>query len=317
MSRLTGDWVGVARPEIGAWVVKLRITEDSGSLKAIAYTYGEPAEHSVAEFRGERDEGQESGTLWIVDFAQDDPSGTNTFAGLLALVYETGDRLRATYHNDVIGSDYSFFLLRSPKRFWPLRFNKAYRTWLRINQWFLRRMKHFYLVFILVVTLSPIWNVGGVQLNAWNTIVLIAPLLILFRNSILQFIQALRLKKVGSVEFQEQPTRQEMSKSLEQVQQELLSRFGEEKLSKFVALSRYFVPRTKWLLERMHRRNAAQTRRALEELAVLVGIPMENFDTTINVLVESQVITISDDGRYVVTTLGQSFLVYEEMTRSL
>lgn len=181
-----------------------------------------------------------------------------------------------------------------------------FRTFLLIKRGFIANLKYIYLAFSLLVMITSATSVLKEKIGLTETIILIIPLIFLFRNEIKNFFIITGLKKIGPVEFQEQ------SIVPVGINQETISRFVQEYaelFSFFVYLNQFFVPRTKALL-RILATGPSITRQAFDQYARMLGIEENNIQVTYDVLVLDRCLQIDPNGLIGVTEIGRRFLEF-------
>jgi hypothetical protein len=151
------------------------------------------------------------------------------------------------------------------------------------------------------------------KIGLTETIILIIPLIFLFRNEIKNFFIITGLRKIGPVEFQEQ------SAEPVGINQETISRLVQEYAQLFplfVYLNQFFVPRTKALL-RILATGPSIARETFNQHARILGIEENNIQVTYDVLVLNKCLQIDPNGLIGVTEIGQRFLEFESRFNQL
>lgn len=183
-----------------------------------------------------------------------------------------------------------------------------YRAFLRIKQWLKAYFKYLYLFFTLLITIASLTGLLKDKIGINETIILIIPLLFLFKTEIRDFFLITRLKKIGPVEVQEQsvtPAGVNMHGILDR-----LSKDYENLLPSFLYFNRFFVPRTKAILQILAVYPCFQ-RQQFDSNARLLGIEENNIQITYDVLEQNGYLQVEPDGRICVTEIGRRFLEFE------
>lgn len=189
-----------------------------------------------------------------------------------------------------------------------------YRAFLRICRWLKTNLKYLYLIFSLVVMIASLIGFLKDKIGVTETIILIIPLIFLFRNEIRDFFLITGLKKIGPVEFQDQsvtPTGINMQGILDRLFQDY-----RDLLPLFFYLNRFFVPRTKAILQILTVYPCFQ-RQQFDSNARVLGIEENNIQITYDVLIQNGCLQIEQDGRICVTDMGRRFLEFENRLSQL
>ncbi|OGL47412.1 MAG: hypothetical protein A2W05_05685 [Candidatus Schekmanbacteria bacterium RBG_16_38_10] len=197
-------------------------------------------------------------------------------------------------------------------RVMPIFVPLLYRIFLLIKRGLIANLKYLYLVFSLLVMITSATSVLKEKIGLTETIILIIPLIFLFRNEIKNFFIITGLKKIGPVEFQEQ------SIVPLGINQETISRFVQEYAELFplfVYLNQFFVPRTKALL-RILATGPSITRETFDQYARMLGIEENNIQVTYDVLL-NRCLQIDPNGLIGVTEIGRRFLEFESRFNQL
>lgn len=268
---------------------------------------------SIIKFKGRCSDNQIAADLFDFVFAKPLPLEPQT--GKISLnISEDNNELSGAWATD-IGTHGQCRLFKSNlSKAFPVFLLPLYRFILLIRRGIITNLKYLYLVFSLIIVIASATGILKEKISISETIILTIPLIFLFRNEIRNFFIITGLKKIGPVEFQEQPV------APVGINQETISVFVREYgdlFSYFVILNKFFVPRTKAILRILAAELSPVSREYFERLAQMLGIEENNIQVTYDVLIQYRCLEIDQDGRIRISDEGRRFLEFENRFNQL
>ena len=195
-----------------------------------------------------------------------------------------------------IGTAGAFKIVRANFRTigWHCRnlFAKASFAW---HKW----LAPVYGLFLVVLAVISIFFNTNISYPA--LILLLVPVPFVFRSqlaNLIGMIQAARIRRLGPIEFEQNPPTEEIvALATQQVQENIV----------FAYLNQFFALRTKNLLAVLARSNDGLSIADFRSLALSFGVPPENVDVTISAIVQANCARIQNE-RIIPTVLCQRYV---------
>lgn len=250
----------------------------------------------------------------LFDFVFAKPLPIEPQAGQISMtISKDGSEVSGAWATDIgTNGQYHLFKISSLRALFV--FVPFFRTVLLIKRGFIANLRYLYLVFSLIVMIASATGVLKEKIGLTETIILIIPLIFLFRNEIKNFFITTGLKKIGPVEFQEQ------SVVPVGISQETINSFVREygdQFSYFVILNQFFVLRTKTILRMLAAQPFSVSREYFNRLARMLGIEENNIQVTYDVLIQHRCLAIDQDGKISISDTGRKFLEFEDRFNQL
>lgn len=154
------------------------------------------------------------------------------------------------------------------------------------------------LLFVVILDL-----VRFVQVSYPILILLLMPAPYILRNYLAQLIamiQAARIKKIGPIEFEQNPMTQNVRQLITQEVQETVA---------FLTLDGFFAPRTKLILVWVAQNQAVDRLQFDMYATATLGVSPDNIDVTLNALIVSRCVTL-EDARLTITEMGRRYVAH-------
>ena len=268
---------------------------------------------SIIKFKGRLNNNQIRADIF--DFVFSRPLPLEPQTGQISMVIsEDNNEISGTWATDVGTHGQCRLFKINFLRAFPISLPFLYRMILIIKRWVMTNLKYLYLVLSFLVLIASITGVLKEKISITETIILMIPLIFLFRKEIRDFFLITGLKKIGPVEFQEQ------SGAPVGINQETIRSFVHEYgelFPHFVILNQFFVPRTKAILRILATETSPVPRQYFDRLAQMLGIEEGNIQVTYDVLVQNRYLEIDQDGRIRITEIGRKFLEFESKFNQL
>lgn len=302
----TTRWVGyVQGTNRGKIFVRMKSSNEAltGDIVFKDIAYGT----AVAKIKGRLSNSQITADLFDFAFAKHFPLVPQT--GQISMtISEDNSEVSGAWATDIgTHGQCRLFKINFLKAF-SVTLPSLYRVFLRIKQWFKANLKYLYLFFTLLITIASLTGLLKDKIGINETIILIIPLLFLFKTEIRDFFLITRLKKIGPVEVQEQPVTP-AGINMQRILDRLFQDYGNS-LPLFFYLNRFFVPRTKAILQILAVYPSFQ-RQQFDSNARVLGIEENNIQITYDVLVQNGCLKVESDGGICVTDFGRRFLEFE------
>ena len=262
---------------------------------------------SIIKFKWKFNNNQITADLFDFVFAK--PLPLEPQAGQISIIIsEDNSEIAGAWATDIgTHGQCRLFKINFLKAF-PISLLFLYRAVLLIKRGVITNLKYLYLVFSLVIMVASATGILKEKVGIAETIILMIPLIFLFRKEIRDFFLITGLKKIGPVEFQEQ------SGAPVGINQETIRSFVHqygELFPPFVFLNQFFVPRTKAILRMLATESSPVSRQYFDRLARMLGIEENNIQVTYDVLVQYRCLEIDQDGQIRITETGRRFLEFE------
>lgn len=308
-SKFIGDWVGSGNgPTFGQ--LHVRIKGSSTSLYGYALTNALDGDSEVIEVKGSESD-ENKAIVELVNYVSDGWRNIPPRHAQITLsINSDGDIIEGVWATD-LGNHGDVHLRKAigweklPLIF-PLCLHKVYR---RLKKYVLSRFRYLYLFSVVVLALLSIFGHLNSKINTNETIIILLPLVFMFSDKLRRFVNFMGLSKVGPVEFQDQvkPTGEFNFPKLVAA---LHGEFG-DKTALFSALIEFFVPRTKNLLRMIVSVEKPINITEFNSYCVKLGIPADNIQATLEALVQTGCVLVSENGEITPQDTAKEFLVFE------
>ncbi len=315
LSNFKGCWVGLGRgAQFGR--VKVRISEVGGALNAYGIGRTPDGEVEIFFFEG-KPESETKVVLDLIDYVTDNPN-TNppTNAHIIVDYIVEKDNINIKFATDV--GTHGGFRLRRASLFQSAIFGipPLLQTSYRHLKYYLRsRLRHLYLIVVLGLTFLSVYEKMPVKIAMVEGILLIFPLIFLYGAEVRGLISALALRKAGPFEFESQASTASHV-TPDQVVDILKNEFGENSQI-FSATSKFLVSKTKAVLRLMAAENESITKQRFYKMAAGLGVLSNDIEPTLNALLQTDCISVSEDNKYLIQDFGNQFLWFETRVEQL
>lgn len=189
----------------------------------------------------------------------------------------------------------------------PISIAKFYLELIR-----LLNLCNVYFAFVIILVLLSLFGYIS-KPNIIEGIILLIPILYFYRFVIRNVLIDLGIKKAGPLEFFEQSANPYVPQYNEMIAN-LRNRFGDEKFTNLLYLNRFFVPRTKLLLQSISISNQPITLQEFAKEANRLNIPDYNIITTLQALINTGCLILDrETGNITVNDYGREFLQFESV----
>lgn len=159
-----------------------------------------------------------------------------------------------------------------------------------------------YMTFLLIIVILDLLRI--IQVSYPNLILLLIPTPFIFRTNLsklIELIQEARVKKIGPIEFEQNPMTEDIRQVITQQVREAVA---------FVALDEFFVLRTKLLCIWLDQNNIVD-RSQFNAYSTTIGVPLDNIDVTWNALIVSGCARLeAGTGKLTIMDLGRRYVAH-------
>jgi hypothetical protein len=309
MSHFVGDWQGHSEGLVASRVY-LRIRGDAQRLDASAFAFRSDANAEAYKFRGH----ETSATEADFEIATAVADGIDLFMPRRMTVKGIYDPALSELHfrwaTDIGTLGTAFMLPATARGRFVLAIPFPIHALYRYTKRFTRRyFRYGYLLFVVALALLSIIGMTPAKISTTEAVLLLAPLVFLFRDKMRDLMLSLRVRKAGPIEFFEEQPRSPAG-NVDAGLYALGEQFGEH-LSRLLTVSRFLVPRSKYLLTLMAHFGRPLSDAAFRGIARNAGVPENNIDATRDALISAECIETSPEGEYVITQFGRLLLLFE------
>lgn len=194
----------------------------------------------------------------------------------------------------------------------PFCLHLVYRTAKRLARKYFR---YAYLIFTVMLAVQSLFGHTAGKISMTEAVMLLTPLLFMFRDKIYNLILSLRLRKAGPFEFYAQlanPPAGSVQAGYDQLRDEFGNHF-----QRLDAVARFIVPRTRYLLQVIDHFNRELTQADFFSLTRGVGIPEDNIVATHQALINAGCVAVTNSGSLVITEFGRQLLHFDRRAIAL
>lgn len=308
-SSFIGDWIGSGNgPTFGR--LHVRIEGTSESLYGFALSSALDGESEVIEVTG-KESGENRAVVELVNYVSDGWRNTPPQHAQITLsVNPDENSIKGTWATD-LGNHGEVHLRKAVG--WenillriPLSLHKIYR---KLKKYLFSRFRYYYFFSVVALALLSIFGYLTQKISTNETVIILLPLVFMFSDKLQNFVKYMALRKVGPIEFQDQAKPIE-GLNLPRLVSALHGEFG-ERTALFSAITEFFVPRTKYLLRIIVSVEKSISINEFNSYCAKIGISTDNVQATLDALIQTGCISVSENGEITPQDTAREFLDFE------